>query len=333
MKYVELARLLADGQFRSGEYLGEKLGISRAAVWKQVTHLRNRGIDVHAVKGKGYRFAKPIELLNDTLIYQALSEQARQCIDQFEVFSEIDSTNQYLLKQIFLQQNKSYVCLAEYQNKGKGRRGRQWISPYASNIYLSVLWRFKANLGTLEGLSLIVAIAVAEALCSMGLRDVKVKWPNDVIYHGRKLAGILLETAGDFSAPAQVVIGVGLNVDMPKTPSLQIDQPWTDIAACSSVNISRNVIGAALIQSLMVTLTEYEQNGFENYRARWEALDYVKGKIIDISFQEGVLQGMAQGVDKRGALLVKTMQGIQAFHSGEVSLRLAKDQLPQNTTE
>lgn len=326
MKYIELARLLADGQFQSGESLGEQLGLSRAAVWKQVKQLKNRGIDVHAVRGKGYRFTRPLELLNQESITQGLSARANECIDRLEIFSEIDSTNQYLLKQILCQKNKAYVCFAEYQKHGKGRRGRKWVSPYASNIYLSVLWRFKASLGSLEGISLVAAISVAQSLRGLGLHDVKIKWPNDVVYQGRKLAGILLETAGDFSAPAQIVLGIGLNIDMPQHTGAKIDQPWIDLSSCNNLHFCRNEIAAVLLDSLILTLIEYEKHGFEYYQKIWEDFDYIKQKPIRLSYQERVLQGEACGIDKRGALLVKTAQGLQAFHSGEVSIRLSTEQ-------
>ncbi len=255
-----------------------------------------------------------------------MSARVKECIDQFEIFSEIDSTNQYLLKQILHQENKAYVCFAEYQQQGKGRRGRKWVSPYAANIYLSVLWRFKANLGSLEGISLVAAISVAQSLRALGLRDVKIKWPNDVLCQGRKLAGILLETAGDFSGPAQIVLGIGLNVDMPQDSGAEIDQPWIDLNSCHKLNFCRNEIAAVLLNSLVLTLIEYEKNGFEYYQKAWEDFDYIKQKCIQLNYQESVLQGEACGIDKRGALLVKTTQGLQTFHSGEVSIRLSTEQ-------
>lgn len=204
-----ILNLLADGQFHSGEELGELLNVSRAAVWKHLQKMESLGIQIQSVKGRGYCIESGLDLLCANKI-----KNIAPCIDQFnlrlELFSSIDSTNSYLLRHSDL---AGRICVAELQTQGRGRRGRAWVSPYAQNVYLSIGWGFDGGVAVIEGLSLAVGVAIAHALQKQGVSGIELKWPNDVLYCGKKLAGILIEMVGDPSGYCQVVIGVGVNVD------------------------------------------------------------------------------------------------------------------------
>lgn len=196
MSVDALIRVLADGRFHSGTQLGEALGLSRAAIWKQVKKLEAVGLECESVKGKGYRVSGGVDLLVKERVLNAMSPLGRETLSLLELFPSIDSTNRRGLAMAGQRSLCSYACLAEHQSAGRGRRGRQWVSPYGASIYLSVGWGFDGGAQALEGLSLAVGVAVAEVVGHYGV-PVGLKWPNDIVVNGRKLGGILLEMTGE----------------------------------------------------------------------------------------------------------------------------------------
>ena len=188
-----LITLLSDGQFHSGEQLGEQLGISRAAVSKHMAALKELGLDLFSLTGKGYRLAVPMALYDEAQL-QALAPMA-----PVHCFPVIDSTNQYLLERVN-QLSSGESCLAECQTAGRGRRGKPWVSPFGCQLILSMYWRLEQGMAAAMGLSLAVGVAVVQALESLGYPGVELKWPNDLYYQGRKLAGILVEMSGSAGA-------------------------------------------------------------------------------------------------------------------------------------
>ncbi|PPY07395.1 biotin--[acetyl-CoA-carboxylase] synthetase, partial [Cronobacter sakazakii] len=193
---LTLVSLLADGEFHSGEQLGEKLGMSRAAINKHIQTLRDWGIDVFTVPGKGYSLPGPIQLLNESFIHSHIKSGS------VTVLPVIDSTNQYLLDRLS-ELESGDACIAEYQQAGRGRRGRKWFSPFGANLYLSMYWRLEQGPAAAIGLSLVIGIVMAEVLHELGAAQVRVKWPNDLYLHDRKLAGILVELTGKTGDAAQ----------------------------------------------------------------------------------------------------------------------------------
>ncbi len=314
----QLLESLADGAFRSGEALAATLGVSRAAVWKLVRGLAARGLEVHAVRGRGYRLAAPLELLDADAIRAA----AGALPGPLELFDTIDSTNTYLLGRAKLGAPTGSACLAETQRAGRGRLGRTWVSPYGASLYLSLLWRFAFAPAQLAGLSLAVGVAAARALEAEGVAGIGLKWPNDVQCDGRKLAGVLLEFGGESSGPCFAVIGVGVNVAMP--PGAAIDQPWVD---CASIvgrgRVSRNRLAGRLIAELVRGCESFAAGGLEAFSADWQRLDRVAGRPVRLAWLGGAVEGIARGIDRSGALELETAAGVRAFAIGEVSLRLA----------
>ena len=321
---TEVLKLLADGQFHSGQELADVLGVSRTAVWKQLGKTDELGLAVESVKGRGYRLPGGLQLLDERSIRQHLRPEAGELLGELLLPGIVVSTNTIVMEHIAQNEARGFVCSAEQQTAGRGRRGRQWVSPYGGNIYMSVAWVFDGGAAALEGLSLAVGVAVVEALESLGLQGLSLKWPNDVLVNGRKLAGILLEMVGDVSGRCQVVVGLGINVQMPEAAGADIDQPWIDIRSLpGGADIERNRLQAALLNALLPVLAEFQAEGFSAFRQRWIKCDAFAGQSVVMMAGDNKVAGRAAGVDERGALLLETAAGVKAFHGGEVSLRAA----------
>jgi len=322
---AKLLPLLATGEFRSGQDLADAMGVSRTAVWKQVNRLvADMGLAIESVRGKGYRIPGGIDLLDAVQVKLALGVRASVLLTALEILDSVDSTNAELMRRAEQGCSSGLVCTAELQTAGRGRRGRQWVSPYASNLYLSLLWEFSQGAAALEGLSLAVGVAVARALRACAVPDVQLKWPNDVLYRGAKLGGILLEMRGDTAGSCQVVIGVGLNVSMPAAAAGAIDQAWTDIKTITAnQHPGRNRQLAALLNELLPLAADFEQQGFSHWREAWQSLDAFDGVAVVLNTGSAQLGGIARGVDERGALQLETTTGVQSVYGGEISLRAA----------
>lgn len=320
-----LIHLLSDGLFHSGTALGHALGVSRSAVWKEMQALSAEGLEVHAVTGRGYRLTHPVEPLHEGAIRAALSKSAQYLLGKVEILDDTDSTNLYLMRQAACGAPGGTACLAERQRAGRGRHGRTWVSPPGGNIYLSLLWRFTAGPGTLGGASLAVAVAVMRALHAAGLptgpQGAGLKWPNDILWHGRKLAGILLDMAGESSGPCHLVAGVGLNMIMPAPAARLIDQPWIDVHALLDPPPSRNLLAGLLLQHLLLALHEFQRHGLAPFMAEWKQLDLIAGKRVALNLAGRNIHGIAQGVANDGALKLLVNGAIQRYYSGEVSVR------------
>lgn len=313
---------LADGQFHSGTHLAAELGISRAAVWKHLRSLdRDTGLRFDAVRGRGYRITQPLELLVPELIDQHFSATTRGLINRLHIHQSVDSTNSWLMKQAAIGALSGTVCLAEQQTNGKGRRGRVWISPYGRNIYLSLLWRFQQAPFELTGLSLAAGIAVLRTLQQIGCSSVGLKWPNDILWQGRKLAGLLLEVTGESTGPSQVVIGVGLNMQMGGEGD-GIDQPWVDLASIPDMRlISRNRLVALLLENLVEVILGYQESGLERFIDEWNRADLLRGESVVVRSADRIYQGEHLGIDRTGGIRLQIDGEPRVFFAGEVSLR------------
>lgn len=316
-----LLTTLADGRFHSGTELGEKTGRTRAAVWKAIQSLQESGLEIFSVRGKGYRLAEPVELLNREAITQHMDETAQPFLSGLEIFDEIDSTNAHLLDIAKQGEATGYACLAEQQRSGRGRRGRNWVSPPGGNVYLSLLWRFNAGATQLGGLSLAMGLAVTRALRDIGFEDARVKWPNDILFNNRKLAGILLEMTGEASGPCAVVAGIGLNVRAPEAMMSAVEQDWIDLESALDNKVARNRLVGRLLTHLISTVQQFEQQGFASFQREWNANHAFAGQEVELHLPDRRLKGIAQGVDQSGALLLAHEGKLQRFHSGEISLR------------
>lgn len=321
-----LLNLIGDGNFYSGEALGQCLGVSRAAVWKRLEELKAAGVEVESVRGKGYRLLDGRPLLSKKNIQLYLDQQNAFSVDELHVDYVIDSTNRKLMRRIVENSHKPLraVCVAEAQSAGQGRRGRQWQSPFGRNVYFSMSWPFSGGAASLSGLSLAVGVALIDALSAFDTNNIKLKWPNDVLLDNKKLAGVLIEIAGDAMGECHAIIGIGLNVAMPEEEMQSVDQPWTDLVSGLSVDpdIDRNSLIALLIQSLGKMLFEFENEGFAPFYEQWMSLNAHANKPVQLVSGNKITQGVMLGITPDGGVRLKLENNEeQVFIGGEISLR------------
>ena len=313
---LTLISILADAEFHSGEQLGERLGMSRAAINKHIQTLRDWGVDVFTVPGKGYSLPEPIQLLDE----EQISKQIEN--GRVTVLPVIDSTNQYLLDRLSELQSGD-ACVAEYQQAGRGRRGRKWFSPFGSNLYLSMYWRLEQGPAAAIGLSLVIGIVIAEVLQSLGADKVRVKWPNDLYLQDRKLSGILVELTGKTGDAAQIVSGAGINLMMRRVESDVVNQGWISLQE-AGISIDRNTLAARLIKELRASLQLFEQEGLAPYLKRWEKLDNFINRPVKLIIGDKEIFGISRGIDAQGALLLEQGGVVKPWIGGEISLRSAE---------
>jgi BirA family biotin operon repressor/biotin-[acetyl-CoA-carboxylase] ligase len=323
MKALALStlRLLADGEFHSGAALAHASGMSRASVWNAVQDIEAAGVDVFRVRGRGYRLAQPLSMLDAAAVTRMLGDAA---LFSVEILDDVDSTNTHLLARARAGAPHASVVAAEAQRAGRGRMNRPWHAPVGGALAFSVLWRFAHGASALAGLSLAVGLAVVRALEAEGATEAGLKWPNDVLWSGRKIAGILIEMQGEALGPSAVVIGIGVNVRLGAAADKRIDQPAADLETACGRAIDRNALLAALLTELNAVLFEFERTGFQPLRGEWQRRHVHQARHVHLALPGGVHEsGVARGVDDSGALLLETAQGMRKFHSGDVSLRTA----------
>lgn len=321
-KQQYLISRLADGYFHSGETLAEEMGISRAAVWKRIKTLTAYGLNVYSVNGKGHRLSRAIELLDTGVINASMSADFAPRINELKVLPVVDSTNQYLFQLLNEREIHAVAVLAEFQQSGRGRRGNEWLSPYASGICLSLGWHFHSTPASYTALSLATGVAVCRSLRRIGINAVGLKWPNDIISDGKKFGGILLESRSETAGCSDVVIGIGINVNLPEQTLLSILQPVTDISRISQQSISRNALSAILVEELLQMLEDYQAQGFASCIDEWRQLDALRGKAAELILPNNTLSGEILGIDENGLLLMLIDGETLSFSSGELSVRV-----------
>lgn len=308
-----LLNMLADGNFHSGEQIGTVLGISRAAISQQIKSLRQLGIEVFSITGKGYRLNTPLQLLNPDILRQHLSGAP------VHTYAVIDSTNHNMMAQLDRWQ-KGECVLAEMQTAGRGRRGRQWHSPFGSQFIMSMYWRLDDGPGAAMGLSLAIGVAVVRALEAQGYHGLSLKWPNDIYMSRRKLAGILVEMSAAVGGLCHLVIGIGINLNLSDEVIAQLDQPCAHLAE-QPIMVDRNRLSAAVIQELRNALALFERQGLSAFLTEWNRLDMFMQQPVKVLLGEQVIQGIYCGIDTEGNMLLQDKDGVRKFVGGEISLR------------
>ena len=256
------------------------------------------------------------EPLQASEIRRQLDSATLLALNDIHVFPELDSTNRWALQQGVC----GDVCLVEQQSAGRGRRGRQWQSPSGVNVYLSVRWCFTPVPEHLPLLSLVTGLAVAEALEDCAIHGHGLKWPNDVYYDGKKLGGILLEAVGSLE---QVVIGIGLNVNMLSEAGAEIDQPWTSLQQIAGKPVERNVLVSAVLQRLLKRLRGFSRLDMAQFQTDWQQRDVLLGRQVQALSGTEVLLGLASGINNQGQLIIEFNDGsIKNLSSADVSVRM-----------
>ena len=322
-----LVRLLADGQFHSGQCLANCLGVSRTAIWKLIAKLQSWQIEIFAVRGKGYKIPGGLVLIDSDYLTQQIRSKAK-LFSQIEVLPTLDSTASYLTRSWQQFPGEGRICVSEHQTAGRGRKGRPWVSPFGANLYFSLGLNLPLGLSALGGLSLAVGIGLTKFLNQHCEDKISLKWPNDILVNHQKLAGILVEASGDSNDHSFLNIGIGINWDMRISDGSKIDQPWVNLRSLLRADIDRNEILALILLELDKTLTTYIEQGFESFRYDWAAQSAFYGQAVIIHTHNGQISGTEVGIDKSGALKLKTSEGEKVFFSGEVSLRAANQKQP-----
>jgi BirA family transcriptional regulator, biotin operon repressor / biotin---[acetyl-CoA-carboxylase] ligase len=311
-----ILNILADGQFHSGEALAQRFKVTRATIWNAIQHAESLGVEIFSVRGRGYKLPQAIELLDKNLVLQALGQQCAWFT--LQILDEVNSTNTYLTQN---KQAAHATCVAAHvQTNGKARRGRTWVSQLGASLTFSLLWCFQCGAAALSGLSLCVGVALIRALNNLGVNDAQLKWPNDVLVDGRKLAGILIELQGDLEGPSAAVIGIGINLNLPKKVLQSIDQPAIDLASIKMID--QNALLGGILKHLADVLSGFETHGFIGLRDEWLGYHAYENKPVRMLLPNGTdVSGVVKGVAEDGILLVETALGLQRFSAGEISLR------------
>ena len=354
----QLLNLLADGEFHSGEALASRLGVSRASVFNALAGVTEYGVLLQRIRGRGYRLARPWQRLEqsevarwlgyENLLMEPLANRlgeqttpAKSLVmsghpkdaGQFdiEIVPQASSSNTLLLQRagpsvVNGVANEGApagsVLAVELQTAGRGRRGRIWHSGLGTGLTFSLLWRFDCGLNALSGLSLAVGVAIVRALNKLGAQGVQLKWPNDILTEQGKLAGVLIEAQGDMLGPSAVVIGIGLNCNLPASQVPQIGQPASALDEICAAMPARNQLLAMLLLELARALQQFAKSGFAGLREEWERYHFHQNRQVRLQMGDGqTVNGIARGVSDNGELCMETAQGMQRFNSGEVGVR------------
>jgi BirA family transcriptional regulator, biotin operon repressor / biotin---[acetyl-CoA-carboxylase] ligase len=321
---LAILNALNNGGFISGQALGEQLGISRAAISKHIQSLQEMGLDIFTVTGKGYSLNNQVGMLKQATIeqyYHALGANTAQ----LEVHPIIDSTNSELMRRI---QSKAAlasgtVVVAEMQQAGRGRRGRAWQSPFGANLYYSYFWRLDDGLQAAMGVSIAVGLAVYDVIKALYAIEVELKWPNDIYINKQKLAGVLVELDGQPQGPCQLVIGIGINLQMPETYSQQIEQAWTDLSQHTK-QLDKNQLVASLTYYLEQRLAQYRESGLQHMYQQWNALNAFAGECVELNTGHRSWRGICDGIDPQGGIRIRQDGVVKSYYGGEISLRKAQ---------
>lgn len=316
-----LLGLLGDGHCHNGNELGQSVGITRSAIWKQINQLIEMGIPITRIPHQGYQLPAPLILLDEQQISDNLLANNLSRPFNIHVFDSIDSTNRYLKD--LSPSSTMEICCAEIQTQGRGRFGRNWHSPFGENIYCSSRWSINCDLGKLSGLSLVTSMAIVNALNTFSPESgIKIKWPNDILWNDKKLCGSLIEIIAESNGNTQVIIGVGLNVNTDTEHHPLPDKPWCSLYEIMRQKYNRNLLIASLIARLEHYLNTFIHRDLNHFMNEWNATDYLADKYITVTQPSGSISGMACGINHVGQLVLKDNNGvIHLLSSGDTSLQ------------
>ncbi len=318
-----ILRLIDDGEFHSGASLGGKIGLSRASISNGLRDLEQYGVRILKIRGRGYRWLNPVKWLDKSQIINHFDKSLEPI--HLVLLNSVNSTNSYLINNYGSHLsicNKTPVIATELQTHGRGRLGRQWHSGLGDSLTFSLRWSYKQGPGFLSGLSLVIGIAIIRVLHSFGIKELALKWPNDILYGYRKVAGILIELQGEMQGPTVAVIGIGININLAPNTKHAINQDVSDLFEITGSVVDRNRLLAALLAELQKILSDFNQLGFPVFKNEWIRYHAFEGKSVSLLLPNGLsTQGIVDGVGEDGSLILKTATGRNRFNVGEVSLR------------
>jgi BirA family biotin operon repressor/biotin-[acetyl-CoA-carboxylase] ligase len=308
----------------SASVLGDALECSPQTLVNLLERAREAGLITFTLDGD-VQLCDSLDLLDSHAIEAGLRERLGVGFQSLDVLYETDSTNAYLTRKLqqgsFALADGACVCLAEYQSSGRGRRGRSWSGDFGASVLASVLFKFSSSV-RLDGLSLALGVGVVRGLAELGVTGVGLKWPNDLLVHGRKAAGILVESRASPERGWYTISGVGLNVHAPFSNSPEIDQPWIALDELLPARACRTQVAISLLAQLIKIMEQYRDVGFAGLRREWLSMDLTMGRRLRLTTADGSVMGVGRGVDADGALRVEIDGAIEIFHSADVSLRI-----------
>ena len=321
-----LLNQLSKPGFHGGDQLGKQLGISRVAVSKHMSSLRKKGLPLISVAGKGYTLEEQINLISKERITSFIDKKFHKQLADIHIHQQLDSTNAWLAEQDF-SERRATLCLTESQPEGRGRRDRQWHSSAYRNLMFSLSWRYTNWPAALSGLSLLAGLITAEALELCGVKQVKIKWPNDLYLEGKKLGGLLVSAKGEASGACDLVVGIGINHHILNEQGRLIDQDWIDLQS-AGYSIDRNQLAALLTEGFIDLLPKFETQGFSPFAQSWNNRCLYKGDKVRLFKQSQLKQdqqeitGLCMGVDKEGVLNIQDDNGeILDIRDADMSMR------------
>lgn len=312
--------LLSDGKCHSGNSLGEQLGISRTAVWKQISQLSQVGLAIQRMAHQGYQLNQPLILLDQEKINCILDERGFQNHPEITLFASVDSTNRYLRD--LPSSSQIRLCAAETQTQGRGRFGRDWQSPFAENICFSQRLQMNCCLSRLSSLSLVIGLAIIRSLERLSvIENIGIKWPNDILWKDKKLCGILIEVLAESNGNTEVIIGIGMNVNTDTLNTPLENSAWCSLYEITGTCFDRNKVIAELFIQTQNYVDRFLNEGFEPFLVEWKSKDYLAGKMITISQPMANFRGLALGVNDLGQLCIEDNEGRKHYlSSGDTSV-------------
>lgn len=327
-------RLLYEAEgFVSGQEICLRTGVSRAAVWKQVEALRRQGFSIEGISSVGYKLHGVPDVLR--IMEMVPGFQTERIGRKIIAKEETGSTNNeaWVLGQ--RGEEEGTVVLAESQVAGKGRRGRRWVSPPGENLYLSVLLRPTLLPSETPLITVMAAVSLCETISTLYPLSPGIKWPNDILLEGRKVAGILAEIHAEQEGINFLVLGIGVNLNMKEeTFPREILYPATSIALCLGRDVERVTFARGLIESLDRDYDRLLKGGASRIRKRWMQLCVHPGAELEVYTPKGILCGRFQGIDEEGAMLLETERSrTEKIRAGDVTRVSRQNRAPKTVKE
>jgi len=282
--------------------------------------IERKGLNI-SVNGNSCCLTDSVIPLSENKIKKKLNTSIEQEIEHLVVLYQTNSTNKTILKQVSKQSFS--VLVTEYQTAGQGRRSKQWHSPLAANLYMSVQFTLQ-NTKNAQLLPLLTAISICNALKNIDVTGLQIKWPNDIYFKGKKLAGILVECQHKPKLGSIFVIGIGLNVNMKRNDT--IDQEWTSLSYVKNKCFNRNQIISEILNELVLQCRQLDMLNLDLFMEQWKLYDYLYEKQILVNDNNQTLNAIAHGISKDGALLIKERKNseLRKLYSAEVSIKAQK---------
>ncbi len=320
-----LRELLAcDSGYVSGNHLAQLLGLSRVAVWMQLQKLTRQGFVFEAARSRGYRLTQTPPQLHHALIQAHLVGRTRQV--NFLTLDKVDSTNSEAERHLAAGARPPLVILAREQTHGRGRRGRTWHSPLAGNLYSTFVFRPKLEPARLQDFTLWMGLNICELVANFCKLEPGLKWPNDLLIHGRKAGGMLTEARIDADEVRDLVFGLGLNLnartaDLPR----ELHRSAISLAEAAGTPVEVNRFAAALITRVLAAYGQFVERDYrDRFAALWQRFDVLRGQTVSVTQGDRTVTGTATGIDDEGSLIVRTGPArTERFRAGEVTLSRA----------